>query len=411
MKVASKFDNRDRHMKTFEYCELVFTNGSKCFTLVNIYRPYPSPVNKLTTVMFLEEISQFLQDCSISKGDLVVVGDFNLHLDILDDPDTRKFNRLIESLGLIQSVVGPTHRCGHTLDVIVSREMDSLVESTRVLDLISDHALIACDLNVSKPSVPRKTITSRKLRSIDPQNFKKDIESSEVCSSLASNVTKAVEQYNESLSCLLDRHAPLRTQTVIPKDLQPWFSDSLHQMKRDRRKAERKWISSGLTVDLEHFKNIRNEYNVALYHAKCSFFNNKINECGNDFRSMFSVISDILHSKQPSRLPEHDSAGDLADRFADYFMTKIENIRSALPPDASTSQESQGTSVWNEFTSVSEADVMEIITKSPSPSCLLDPLPSWMVKDHLDVLISAITSLLICHLLKVSFQSLLRLPS
>ena len=394
MKVVSKSDNRDRHFKTFEYCELLFTNGSKCFTLADIYRPYPSSVNKLTTAMFLEEISQFLQDCAISKGDLVVVGDFNIHLNKIDDPDTRRFNQLIESLGLIQTAVGPTHRDGNTLDVVLSREMDSLVKSTRVLDLISDHRLIACVLTVSKPSVPRKTITSRKLRSIDQQSFTKDIESSILCSSPTCDVTNAVEQYNKSLSELLNKHAPLCTRTVTPKDLQPWFSDSLHQMKRERRKAERKWISSGLTVDLDHFKMIRNQYNVALYHAKCSFFNNKINDCGNDFRSMFSVIGEILHSKQPSRLPDHDSASDLANHFAEYFMTKIENIRCALPDiPLDSSSDLHCTTVWNELTAVSEADVMEIITKSPSPSCLLDPLPSWMVKQHLDVLLPVITSI------------------
>jgi hypothetical protein len=167
-------------------------------------------------------------------------------------------------------------------------------------------------------------------------------------------------------------------------------------MKRDRRKAERKWISSGLTIDLEHFTKIRNEYNAALYDAKCSFFNNKINDCGTDFRSMFSVIGDILHSKQPSRLPDHDSASDLANRFAESFMSKVENIRSVLPeitPDVSNSLRSQCTFEWNKLTSVSEDDVREIIAKSPSPSCLLDPLPSWMVKQHLDVLLPAITSI------------------
>ncbi len=109
--------------------------------------------------MFLEEFSDFLQDCVISKGDLVIVGNLNLHLDVVDDPHTRKFNQLLESLGLIQSVVTPTHLDGHTLDVAISCEMNSLVKSARVLDLISDHHLIACDLNQHKPSVPRKTMT------------------------------------------------------------------------------------------------------------------------------------------------------------------------------------------------------------------------------------------------------------
>ena len=48
---------------------------------------------------------------------------------------------------------------------------------------------------------------------------------------------------------------------------------------------------------------------------------------------------------------------------------------------------------WHTFTNVSEADVREIITKSPCPSSLLDPLPSWLVKQQLDVLLPAITAI------------------
>ena len=89
----------------------------------------------------------------------MVVGDLNLHLDILYDPGTRKFSELMNILGLRQSVTGPTHRYGHTLDVVISRESDSLVENTCVHDLISDHALVECTLKVSKPPVPITTIT------------------------------------------------------------------------------------------------------------------------------------------------------------------------------------------------------------------------------------------------------------
>ena len=255
--VVSKSDNTDRHFTSFEYCSIVFTCRSKCFTVVIIYRPYPSAKNQLTTGMFLDEFSQFMQDLTIAKGDLVVVGDLNLHLDIHIDPGTQKFGELMTTLGLEQSVTRPTHRCGHTLDVVISRKNDNLVENTHVLDLISDHALVACTLCVRRPPVPKTTITSRKYRSIDCANLNEDVVSSELTISLANTGDAAADQDNKVLSDLLDQHAPSCTKTVVPRIQQPWFSDSLHQAKRERRKAERKWISSGLTVDYEHFKELK----------------------------------------------------------------------------------------------------------------------------------------------------------
>ena len=142
----------------------------------------------------------------------MLVGDLNFHLDIKDDPDVIKFLDLIDSCGLTQSVVGPTHRSGHTLDVVVTREMDSIVKDTRVLDLISDHAIVACTLQIGKPKLSRKQITSRKYRSIDPLALQEDIASSTLITSPATNINDAVKQYNDTLSSLLDQHAPLSTK-------------------------------------------------------------------------------------------------------------------------------------------------------------------------------------------------------
>ena len=184
----------------------------------------------------------------------------------------------------------------------------------------------------------------------------------------------------------------------MPRVQQPWFSDSLYQLKRERRKAERKWKSTGLTVDFDHFKEVRNNYNVALFSAKCSFYNSKILECGNDFKTMFSIIGDILQKKKSSKLPDHDSPVDLANQFAHYFMSKIETIRTNMSSSATESdfpslQYSRDKLSWQTFTNVSEADVREIIAKSPCPSSLLDPLPSWLVKQQLDVLLPTITAI------------------
>ena len=56
-------------------------------------------------------------------------------------------------------------------------------------------------------------------------------------------------------------------------------------------------------------------------------------------------------------------------------------------------QYSQDKLSWQTFTNVAEADVREIIAKSPCPSSLLDPLPSWLVKQQLDILLLAITAI------------------
>ena len=59
-------------------------------------------------------------------------------------------------------------------------------------------------------------------------------------------------QLDSVLRSLLDKHAPMNNCKVSDKKCAPWYdniSDTLRAAKTSRRKAERRWRSSGLTVD------------------------------------------------------------------------------------------------------------------------------------------------------------------
>lgn len=48
------------------------------------------------------------------------IGDFNVHLCCGQDVVSREFVNMIDSFDLIQWVKGPTHKLGHTLDLVLS---------------------------------------------------------------------------------------------------------------------------------------------------------------------------------------------------------------------------------------------------------------------------------------------------
>ena len=109
-KVVSNADITDGHSTSFEYCSIVFTCGSKCFTVVTIYRPYPSAKSAYTLECLWTNSSSLCRiwPC-ITKRDLVIAGDLNLHLNIHNDPSTQRFGELMTTLGHEQSVIGPNH--------------------------------------------------------------------------------------------------------------------------------------------------------------------------------------------------------------------------------------------------------------------------------------------------------------
>ena len=80
---------------SFELLDLLITIGKNHLRLVNVYRPPPSSKNKLTTSAFLKEFASYLEVLTSHPGNLVIVRDFNLHLDDHNDPSATKFLNLI----------------------------------------------------------------------------------------------------------------------------------------------------------------------------------------------------------------------------------------------------------------------------------------------------------------------------
>ena len=97
------------------------------------------------------------------------------------------------------------------------------------------------------------------------------------------------------------------------------------------------------------------------------------------------------HREQISVLPSRDCATSLANASVDYFKNKIELIRSNLEESLNTSTDQlpstapifHGLSL-EQFRVVSEPDVRKVITSSPTKSCALDPIPTWLLKQCLD---------------------------
>ena len=140
-----------------------------------MYRPPPSDKNRFTVNMFIDEFGDLLQSYASNSTPVVFLGDFNFNLDNGSDANANRFTSLLHSLDFEQHVSSPTHRCGHTLDAIISPSGYGLVSNVHVGDLFSDQCLILCSLSHTKIPRPRKTVSIRKWRTIDIPAFTSDV--------------------------------------------------------------------------------------------------------------------------------------------------------------------------------------------------------------------------------------------
>ncbi len=71
-----------------------------------------------------------------------------------------------------------THRAGHILDLVITRdsELTSLTRNFHVQDHgISDHSVVTFEVDVSKPQKIKKTIMYRNIKAVDLDALKQDI--------------------------------------------------------------------------------------------------------------------------------------------------------------------------------------------------------------------------------------------
>ena len=112
--------------------------GDRTVTVLVIYHP---PGN--TPTRLLDEVSQLVQYYMTNHKNLVMLGDFNVAVQDLNNPDSLAFFDTMEALGQVQHIEKPTHQLGNTLDHIYTESLDQLgVQHTFIGSYISDHRLV-----------------------------------------------------------------------------------------------------------------------------------------------------------------------------------------------------------------------------------------------------------------------------
>ena len=121
---------------------------------------------------------------------------------------------------------------------------DYLLRSVSVChSLSSDHLPVTCSLDISKPELRSVLRTTRNLRAIDREQFRQDAAS---LATVQPDIT--ADQFNTEMQRLLDTHAPSSQRQVTRRRRRsPWYSaiaSELRSVKQERRRAERRWLST-----------------------------------------------------------------------------------------------------------------------------------------------------------------------
>ena len=178
--LSIKFNcSKETTFRSFEHLNSIVSHPkhSQPLNLTIVYRPPRSNKNTLPISVFFDEISDLLAAYTITTTRLLITGDFNVHFDEPEKPDVCKFLQIIESFGLKQHVSVPTHVAGHTLDLVITRDDCDFLSNSQAHFMMTSHSTVLFKLNWTKPHRPAVTRSSRKIKEIDLNKFRSDLQS------------------------------------------------------------------------------------------------------------------------------------------------------------------------------------------------------------------------------------------
>ena len=139
------------------YLQLMHTT----ITILGIYRPPAgSPVE------FFIEITNWITDVVVQDTNLLVVRDFNLHINNESDENVANIKESMVALGLVQHVTRPTHKSGNILELIFMEDFSE----------INIHSyMINCKTSLRCQEICHRDINYHDLANIDLELMAEDI--------------------------------------------------------------------------------------------------------------------------------------------------------------------------------------------------------------------------------------------
>ena len=109
---------------------------NKVLTVVGIYHPPTKHFVNNSNAIFITEFLDFMSELQLSKKNIVILCNFNLHVNDKSDTDAQQFIDMVEASGKKQWIDFATHKQGNILDLIITELAVEVQIKMSILTLI-----------------------------------------------------------------------------------------------------------------------------------------------------------------------------------------------------------------------------------------------------------------------------------
>ena len=318
-------DNLKAKRVNFESVPVSFELVAATIVFAVLYRKGSEPVRE----QFFTELTSVLEALAVFSCDVVLTGDFNIHVDDVTDSHAVRLADLLKSFGLVQSVVGPTHVLGRTLDLVITRSDRPRPDVSVDLPQLSDHSLIRFRLPIQRPPPRHIDVETRAWRGFNADSFRADLLASRLCCSPDSYEDLSVDElqdvYDTTMSQLLDKHVPKRTVRRRYQPMTPWFDSDCAAARRRTRLAERIYRRSKAAADRVAWVDRVRALHRLYVEKQNTYWERKVAESHGNPKKLWQTLDSVMCKGQQKTTVPAD--GLTAADFLKAFDIKAESVR------------------------------------------------------------------------------------
>ena len=166
------------------------------------------------------------------------MGDFNIHINNLEDQDAQIPQNTLNTFNLKQHINIPIHNLGHTIHLIITSNdyMGPLIPGS----YISDHRMITLSTNIPKPKPKAEMKRVHNLTDNKVQHFIEEFNNTAILNT--SNLTDVTNQLGSEILRTMDKIAPQQLKKMTSRIKKPWYNNDLKHQRQIVKSRERKGL-------------------------------------------------------------------------------------------------------------------------------------------------------------------------
>ena len=210
--------------------------------------------------------------------------------------DTNTFLDILDSLDFTNWIQFPTHKSQNTTDLVISPRQSSIITSVSQGHLFLDHYLVNFQIQYTTTKPVTKMIKFRKLNSINAQAFSRDVKTIlDDHNPVDLSPNECLKLYRNTLTTVLNTHAPEKTRKAATRSRIPWFNDSIARAIRHIRMAECNWANHHSDpMAFTTFYRARHIFSNIMDAAENRFYKDSLAQHQGNTKEIFKICDSLL---------------------------------------------------------------------------------------------------------------------